>query len=267
MNVLAQQAQAGDTVTAPLQEGLATVARIVPNILAFVAILIIGFIVAKLIAKALNGVLERVGFDRAVERGGVRKALAKTDYDASDIVAKLIFYTLFLFVLQMAFGVFGPNPISDLLTGVIAYLPQVVAAIVIVVIASAIAKAAKDMLGAFLGGLSYGNTLANVAAGAIVAVGVFAALDTLEIAPRIVNGLFYAILAVIAGSAIIAIGGGGIAPMRARWERAMERMDEESDKMRAEIDRKKVTGTDPAGNGSTQGRTVRLPQEQSAGRR
>jgi hypothetical protein len=259
MNVLAQQ-----SVTAPLQEGLSTVARIVPNLLAFLAILIIGFIVAKLIAKALNGILERVGFDRAVERGGVRKALAKTDYDASDIVAKLIFYTLFLFVLQMAFGIFGPNPISDLLTGVIAYLPQVVAAILIVVIASAIAKAAKDMLSAFLGGLSYGNTLANVAAGAIVAVGVFAALDTLGIAPRIVNGLFYAILAVIAGSAIIAIGGGGIQPMRARWERALERMDEESDKMRAEIDRKRATESGPAGNGSTtQGRTVRLPESQA----
>ena len=45
----------------------------------------------------------------------------------------MVFYALFLIVLQMAFGVFGNNPISDLLEGVIAYLPRVIVAIVIIV--------------------------------------------------------------------------------------------------------------------------------------
>ena len=78
-------------------------------------------------------VLERVGFDKAVERGGVKKALATSKYDASDLLSKVIFYGLFLIVLQMAFGVFGTNPVSDLLKGVIAYLPKVIAAVLIIV--------------------------------------------------------------------------------------------------------------------------------------
>jgi hypothetical protein len=157
--------------------------------------------------------------------------MARTKYDASDIVSKLIFYALFLIVLQMAFGVFGPNPISDLLEGVIAYLPKVIAAIIIIIVASAIAAAVRDLIDASLGGLSYGRLLANLAAGAILVVGAFAALNQLQIAPAIVNGLFYALLAVVVGSAIIAIGGGGILPMRQRWDRALARYDAEKPKV------------------------------------
>src|SRR4051794_9860288 len=93
-----------------------TVATFVPKLVAFLVILIVGWIIAKVLAKAINAILERVGFDRAVERGGVKKALAKSKYDASDVVGKLVYYALLLFVLQAAFGVFGPNPISTLLT-------------------------------------------------------------------------------------------------------------------------------------------------------
>lgn len=105
------------------------------------------------------------------------------EYDASDILAEVVFYALFLIVLQMAFGVFGPNPISDLLEGVIAYLPMVIAAILIIVIATAIAAAARELIDASLGGLSYGTALANATGIAIMVVGVFAALNQLQIAP------------------------------------------------------------------------------------
>ena len=108
-----------------LRDGLSTIAEFVPKLALFLVILVIGIIIAKLIAKALNALLERVGFDRAVERGGIKKALSSSKMDASDIVAKLIYYTLLLFVLQLAFGVFGANPISDLLIeDVIRFLPS-----------------------------------------------------------------------------------------------------------------------------------------------
>ncbi len=210
-----------------IEDAWSNVATFVPKFLGFLVILIVGYFIAKLIAKAANAILERVGFDRAVERGGIKRALDRTKYDASDILGKIIFYALFLIVLQMAFGVFGPNPISDLLEGVIAYLPKVIAAILILVIAFAIAAAVRELIDATVGGLSYGRALANIAGAAIVVVGVFAALDQLQIAPAIVTGLFYALLAIVVGSAVIAIGGGGIYPMRARWERALAKYDDE----------------------------------------
>lgn len=202
-----------------------------PMLLGFLLILIIGYFVAKLIAKIFETVLERVGFDRAVERGGLKRVLQRSKYEPSDILAKVVFYALFLIVLQMAFGVFGPNPISELIQGIIAYLPKVIAAILIIVIAAAIAAVVREAIDASLGALSYGRALATGAGIAVLSVGVFAALDQLEIAPAIVTGVFYAFLAIVVGVAIVAIGGGGIAPMRERWERSLARYDAEKPKV------------------------------------
>ena len=210
-----------------IEDAWSNVASFVPKLVGFLVILLIGYFIAKAIAKIADRLLERVGFDRLVERGGVGRALESSKFDASSIIGKIIFYALMLIVLQMAFGVFGTNPVSDLIAGVIAYLPKVLAAILIIVVAAAIAAAVKELVEAALGGLSYGRALAIGVSVAILAVGVFAALDQLQIAPRIVTGLFYAVLAIVAGSAIIAIGGGGIAPMRRRWEAVLERYDAE----------------------------------------
>ena len=101
---------------------------------------------------------------------GIKQALARSKYDPSDIIAKLAFWLIFLVALQIAFGVFGPNPISDLLQGLIAYLPNVLVAIVIIVVAAAIAKAATDLLSNLLSSVSGGQVMAK---GAGIAVLVF----------------------------------------------------------------------------------------------
>jgi hypothetical protein len=217
-----------------LGDAWANIAEFLPKLVGFLLILIIGYFVVKGIAKIVDRVLERVGFDRAVERGGIGQALSKSRFDASDILSKVVFWALFLFVLQLAFGVFGPNPISDLIHGVIAYLPNVIVAIIIVVIGAAIAAAVKEIVEASLGGLSYGRGLALGASVAILAVAGFAALDQLNVAPAIVNGLFYALLAIVVGSAVIAIGLGGVDTMRRYWERAASRADSESSNIRQE---------------------------------
>jgi hypothetical protein len=199
--------------TQGLGDAFASIATFVPKLIGFLLILIIGYFIAKVISKILGKVLERVGFDKAVERGGVGKALEKSQYDASGILGKIVFYTLFLFVLQLAFSAFGPNPISELITGVIAYLPNVFVAILIVVIGAAVAAAVKEVVEASFGGLSYGKALAMVVSVMVLSIAVFAALDQLNIAENIVTGLFYAVLAIIVGSTIVAVGGGGIKTM------------------------------------------------------
>jgi hypothetical protein len=208
----------------------------VPKLLGFLLILGIGYFVAKAIEKVLDKVLERVGFDRIVERGGVQRALSRSRLDASSILARIVFYIAFLFVLQLAFSVFDPNPITDLLEGVIAFLPKLFVAVVIVVITAAIATGAKTIIESMLGGMSYGPMLATIASVAIWFIGIAAALNQIEVAPAIVNGLFYAVLALVVGVGIVAIGGGGIAPMRERWQRALTRLDAEGPRLRRQAE-------------------------------
>ena len=201
-----------------LLAGLTSVVTFVPKLLAFLVILIIGLLIAKAISKAVGKILQKVGFDKAVERGGIKKALAKSEYDAATIVGRIIYYALMLFVLQIAFGVFGPNPISDLLTRIIAFIPAIIVAIVIIVVAAAIAAAVKTLIEGTLGGLSYGKTLANIASLFILFLGVVAALNQIGVATSVTTPLLITILAIVGGVIIVGAGGGLIKPMQTRWE-------------------------------------------------
>ena len=224
-----------------------SVAVFAPKLLAFLLILIIGLIVAKLIAKAVDKILERVGFDHAVERGGIKRALARSKYDASSIVGKIVYYALALFVLQLAFGVFGANPISDLIAGVIAFLPKLLVALIIVVVAAAIAAAVRDLLSNTLSGLSYGRTLANVASIAIIALGVIAALNQVGIALTVTLPVLVAILGTVGGILVVGVGGGLIKPMQGRWEHYLNKAEEESRSSRERVAPSTNGGQDPRG--------------------
>lgn len=208
-----------------LQDAWASVARLVPKLVAFLVILIIGLIVARLLAKLVKRLLERIGFDRWVERGGFHRAMEGSRFDASGILATIVFWAVALFTLQLAFGVFGPNPISELLRSIIAYLPNVFAAVLIIVIAGAIARAVTDLLESALSGATFGRPLAAGAGVAIMVIGIFAALDQLNIAPQIITGLWYAILAILVGTVVIALGIGGIPVARRYLERAAGQAD------------------------------------------
>ncbi len=222
-----------------------SVATFAPKLLVFILILVIGVIVAKLIAKAVDKILERVGFDRAVERGGIRRALRNSNYDASTIVSKLVYYALLLFVLQLAFGVFGPNPVSALLTGVIAFLPKLVVALIIVVVAAAIAAAVRDIVSNALGGLSYGRMLANIASVFILGLGIIAALNQVGIALTVTLPVLVAILGTIGGILVVGVGGGLIKPMQQRWEDYLSRAEDEGRNMREHLNRRKQSTSAP----------------------
>lgn len=215
-----------------LRDGWATVAQFVPKLVLFLLILIIGIIIAKMIGKALSAVLTRVGFDRAVERGGVKKALENSKYDASDVVSKLIYYALVLFVLQLAFGVFGSNPISDLLSRIITFLPSLIVAIIIVVVAAAIAAAVRELIAGTLSGLSYGKTLGTVASVFILGFGVIAALNQIGVATTVTTPVLIAVLATLGGILVVGVGGGLIQPMARRWENYLSKAEDELPKIK-----------------------------------
>jgi len=223
-------------IEAGLSEAWERIATFVPKFLGFFAILLIGYFIAKIAARVVDRLLERVGFDGWVERGALKTAFEKSRFDASDILAVVAFWAIFLITLQLAFGVFGPNPVSDLIEGIIAYLPNLFAAVVILVIVAALAKVVTDLLSAALGAVPSGEWIARGAGMAILVIGVFAALNQLEIAPEIVNGLFYALLAIIVGVAIVAFGGGGIQTARGYWERVSRRAEMTATEIRREAD-------------------------------
>ena len=129
-----------------VREGLTTLATSVPRLLGFLIILVVGYFLAKLIAKLVDKALEKAGFDRAVEKGGVKKALSKSSYDASDIVAKLVFFAIFIPVLAAAIDTLGVQALREPMAAFIALIPKIIVAIVLVVVGAVIAGAAKSFI-------------------------------------------------------------------------------------------------------------------------
>lgn len=208
------------SITTLLGTAATRVGTFLLELLGFIIVLAIGWLVARLVQRGLAAGLRRVRFNDLVERGGFKAAIERTQYDASGIIGRAGFWVVLLVAVTYAFTVFGPNPISAVLTQVIAYLPRVLAALAIVIIGGALAAFVREAVNAAIGELSYGKAVAAFSGGAVIYVATFMALDELAIAPSIVTGLFYASLAAIAGTIIVAAGGGGIPVMRRWWERA-----------------------------------------------
>ncbi|OMH35052.1 hypothetical protein [Tersicoccus sp. Bi-70] len=226
-----------DSLTNGLSAAWTAIATFVPALLLFLVILIIGWIVAKVLSRAIAKLLDRVGLNRAIERGGIGRALQHSKFDASDILAKLVFYAIMLFTLQLAFSAFGPNPISNILTAIIAFLPAAFVAIIIVIITAAIAAAVKTLIQNTLGGLSYGKALANIAAVFILGFGIIAALNQVGIATTVTTPILITVLATIGGVIVVGVGGGLIKPMQSRWDSYLNKVEDEAPRLRAQADR------------------------------
>src|SRR5262245_1455444 len=162
---------------------LGNVVNVAIKVLIFLAIMGLGWLVARWIRKALSNFLRRIGFDRATHRGGLDRMLG--NYSASDLVARLVEFAFLLFVLQLAFGIFGPNPVSAMIASVVAWLPKLFVAVVIVVVAAAIAGWVRDLIAEALGGLSYGRAVATVAQVLILMLGIIAALNQIGVATAV----------------------------------------------------------------------------------
>ncbi|MEU6579494.1 hypothetical protein [Nocardia sp. NPDC046763] len=200
-----------------LSNAWSSIATWVPKFVGFLVILLIGWFVAKLVAKLVTRILNRVGFDRLVERGGIKDMLARGRYDATGIIAKLAYYAILLITLQLGFGIFGPNPVSTMLNGIVAWLPRLAVGIVIVCIAGAIARVVQDMVSNMLSGLDYGRMLGRIAAVFIWGIGIIAALNQIGVGTSVTMPILITVLATIAGVLIVGLGGGLIRPMQERW--------------------------------------------------
>ncbi len=215
------------SVNDALRDMWRSVLLFIPAALAFVAILIAGYVLARLLRTGVAKALHKAGFDRVVERGAAGRALGER-IAPSQLCAKIVFYAVLLVALQLAFGIWGPNPVSDLLTALVSWLPRAFVAVVIVVVAAAVGGAARDLIGSALGGLPYGRLLARVAYGTILGLGSIAALDQVGIATAVTRPVLIAVLATVAGVVIVGVGGGLIRPMQGRWEVWLERAGTES---------------------------------------
>ena len=205
-----------DGLSDGLQNAGETMLSFLPRLIGALVVLVVGWLVARLIHRVVRRLLKAVGLDGLLERAGLAERLQAVGYTATDLVARAIYWIALLVVFLLTAEALDVEYLSNILTGLIAYLPLVVVAIVIVIVAAAV--------GAFLAEVStpwsqerHIRWLPATARWMVIGFGVFAALNTLKIAEEIVNTLFVAVVATVGAILVIAFGVGGISAAKEWW--------------------------------------------------
>ena len=202
-----QGQQAESTLLQPLQNALSTFLSYIPQLIGAIVILVIGYIVAKVLQAVVGRVLQAIGFDGWMEKGGIKHFFDRADTNQTphSILGKLVFWFVFIIALTMAADALGIPQVSAVLGQLIAYIPNIIAAILILILAALLAN--------FLSGIVRGATgsgiLASVAQYAIIVYAAFAALTQLGIAVQLTANTFLILLGGVALAAALAFGIGG----------------------------------------------------------
>jgi Conserved TM helix len=256
--------QAQIDVGGAFNDAFRAVVNFLPKLAGFLIILLIGWLIARLLRTLVTKGLQKLRFERAVQRGGLGDVMARNRIDVTTLVAMLVYYGVLLIALQLAFGVFGPNPVSDLLNQIVAWLPRAAVAIIIVVVAAALASAVRDLVTRALAGVNYGAFVGRLASWFIIALGIIAALNQVGIATTVTMPVLIAVLAAVAGIAIVGIGGGMIRPMQQRWETWLGRAERDIPVARARAEAYERGREDAARGGTPMEATPTEPTQAEA---
>ncbi|MFC7404602.1 mechanosensitive ion channel family protein [Georgenia alba] len=213
-------------LTQSLQDTLGSLVAFVPRLLAALVILFIGWIVAKVIEKAVVTVMRKVRFGNLLQRAGIAAPMERMGFgDGSRLLAKILYFAIVLIALQLAIASLGIVALEELLNSLVALLPQIFVALVIVVITGAVANAIKSLFGPAIVRMPAGNLLLSIIVGAIWVIGVFAAIDQVGIAAGIVDTLFNVIVGSLGLILVIKFGVGGVWAAKDRfWPAVYDRV-------------------------------------------
>lgn len=211
----------------PVENAVEAVVTFVPRLLAFLLILFVARLVAGAFRKAVTFLLTRIHFDRTMDRAGIGQPLARAGFeDSGRFVAMIVYYAVLLLGLQLAISVFGPNPISDLINSVVAFVPKAIVAMVIIIITGLLVRAVNQVLQPFYANMDWGGIARSIVTAAIWMLGIFAALDQIEVAQDVVSTLFTTIVGSLGLIIVIKFGVGGIWAARDRfWPAVYDRIE------------------------------------------
>jgi hypothetical protein len=203
----------GEALLTSTAAALAMFLSAIPRVIAFAVILIIGWFVASLIAKGVSALLRAVRFNDLAYRSGFSSFVQGMGVhtDSSGLIADIAKWFVRLIVLVVAFDALGLPAVSQVLQQLLLWLPNLVVALVILVLAGLAANVVSSTVrGATAqAGFSNPDMLATVARFAIWAFAVVVAVNQLGIATTLVNTVFMGFVGAIALAAGLAFGLGG----------------------------------------------------------
>lgn len=198
------------TVVDPVKAMLTKILGYIPTIFAAILILVVGWFIAKLIETVVAKVLKLIKLDVASEKAGISNMLAQGDIKAtlSEIIGAIIYWVIILVVIATAMNAMNLAIAADILTRLVAYTPNIIGAIFIIVLGSFLATFLAAIVRTITGnaGIENSKTLSEITKMVIVVFAIIMAIEQLGIGVAIINLTVSIVLASIGLAIAIAFG-------------------------------------------------------------
>ena len=195
------------------QQFMNEIAIALPQIIGALLILLIGWIIAKVIKRLVVKGLKLVRFNFLTEKTGIEKFLVEGGVKASsiDIIGTLVYWIIMLVVILATLNSLSLTAASNLFNEVISYVPNIIVAIIILILGIYIARIASQVLVTSLKNMKEktATLIGKIAYYAIIVLTVFIVLGQLNIAEQIVNAAFIILFGAICLAFGLAFGLGG----------------------------------------------------------
>jgi len=207
-----------------------------PALIGALVILVLGYFVAKAVSKLVARALGRSGLDRRLHEGAGGSFIQKVVSSPSWLVGTLAFWAIWLGTISLAVSVLGIEALTNVVAAIYGYLPNVLAAVLIFLVAGAISAAVAAFATRTMGDTALGKIVATAAPILVMAIATFMILDQLQIAENIVAITYAGLIGAVALGSALAFGLGGRDVAARMLEGAYQKGQEHRDEFRRDLD-------------------------------
>src|SRR5438477_6350677 len=192
----------GTAIYNSLTNAVNLILTFIPRLIGFLVILIVGLIIAALVSKAVTFLLRKVGFDRLSNRIGLTRLEQRMDVklDPAGVLGTIVYWFILLIFLVPAADALGLPAVSNILNTLVAYIPNVFVAILVLFLGTLAATFVADLVRGAVASANIGSPriFAGIARWAIIGFSALVALAQLQISTPLINELFGGIVAAMA---------------------------------------------------------------------
>lgn len=202
----------GDAIFVSLSNALNGFLSAIPLVIGALLILAIGWIISNLLARLVRELLVRAGADRLfAEHGGEVYGKTSREIKPSVVTSEIVKWIIRFIFLVAAANVLGMPQVSLLLNQVLLWIPNLLVAAVILLVAPLIGRFLRGLIEVGAGNMGFTNAplLGRIAEAAVIAFAVLIAIDQIGIAADLLNILFMGVVGALALAFGLAFGLGG----------------------------------------------------------
>lgn len=195
-----------DAVISSFQKAYDQIIGVAPNIVAMVVVIVLGYVVAKFVGKAIATLAEKVGFQNAADQSGLADSMHHMGLNRNvpSIIGSIVFWLLMCVFLMAGFNILGLQAVSDAMQEIVHYIPKLLVATVVVVVGLLVATFLRGVVATSADrvGLSYAEHLANACYYVFAVLTFVAAFNQLGIQFELLQNL----ILIAAGSLAVGFG-------------------------------------------------------------